>query len=268
MFEGTAQRGPVHQIYGGQVVAHALVAATRTVPTGREVHSLHSQFVDRGDPRHPIRYEVTKVRDGGTVAIRQVTASQHGEIVFTQVCSFQAAATGPEHQLPRLDSLPDPRSLPTTEDLVRPLDDRTREWWRLLGPMFPLEIRFLDKPARARSAQGELVPPRERFYVRFAEQAHAGTVDDASALAYLSDLFLLSASVLPHGLLVGPHVSVTSVDHSIWFHRRIPAGEWLLHDIESSWAGGGRALARGHFFALDGGLVATTMQEGLIRAAR
>lgn len=268
-FEGWARRGSPRQIYGGQVVAHALLAAARTVPSGRFVHSLHSQFLERGNPQEPIRYHVTQVRDGGTFSSRQTSATQDGRTIFTQASSFQEERSGISHQLPCTDSLPDPSSLPSTETRMSSADDQTREWWRAVGPMFPMDIRFLQEPARARSARGERVPPRERFFVRFNDRVHDGVNDDvathAGALAYLSDLFLLSASVLPHGLLVGPHVTVTSLDHCIWFHRHIRGDEWLLHDIESSWAGGGRALARGHLFAMDGGLVATTMQEGVVR---
>ncbi|WP_028984435.1 acyl-CoA thioesterase domain-containing protein [Sporichthya polymorpha] len=265
-FEGWARRGPPHQIYGGQVVAHALLAAARTVPPGRMVHSLHSQFLERGNPREPIRYYVTRVRDGGTFTSRQTVAVQAGRTIFTQASSFQEERSGITHQLPRIESLPDPAALPSTDSRMERLDEQTREWWRVLGPMFPMEIRFLDEPARACSARGERVPPRERFYVHFNDGLSGDAAIHAGALAYLSDLFLLSASVLPHGLLVGPQVTVTSLDHCIWFHRQVRGDEWLLHDIESSWAGGGRALARGHIFAMDGGLVATTMQEGVIRS--
>lgn len=267
-FEGVVRRGPEHQVYGGQLVAHALLAAIRTVPPDRTVHSLQSQFVDRGDPGAPIRYRVTCTRDGGTFASRQVEARQHGRLIFTQSCSFQQAGPGPAHQVPWAETLPDPLSLPTTEERVRSLDELTRRWWRLLGPMFPLEVRFLDEPARARSARGEPARPRERFFVRFLDRIDDQPAHRDAALAYLTDLFLLSAAVLPHQLLVGVDVTVSSLDHAIWFHEQVPVGAWLLHEVEASWAGGGRALARGHLFALDGGLVATTMQEGLIRPVK
>lgn len=267
-FDAVVHRGPAHQVYGGQLVASALMAASRTVPPSRTAHSLHSQFVDRGDPAVPIRYHVTCTRDGGTFAARQVEARQEGRLIFTQSCSFQEPGPGPAHQVPHADSLPDPLSLATTADRVQTLDERTRRWWQLMEPMFPLEVRFLDEPARARIARGERVPPRERFYVRLLDRIEDHPVHRDAALAYLTDLFLLSAGVLPHRLLVGSDVTLTSLDHAIWFHGQVPVGEWLLHDVEAPWAGAGRALARGHLFAPDGGLVATTMQEGLIRTVR
>lgn len=267
-FEGQVRRGPEHQVYGGQLVAHALLAATRTVPGSRFVHSLHSQFVDRGDPGVPIRYQVTRTRDGGTFASRQVEARQGARLIYTQSCSFQQVGSGPAHQVPWAAALPDPLTLPTTDERVRSLDEATRRWWGLLGPMFPLEIRFLDEPARARTARGESASPRERFFVRFLDRLDDRPAHRDAALAYLTDLFLLSAATLPHQLLVGVDVTVSSLDHAIWFHDQVPVGAWLLHEVEASWAGGGRALARGHLFALDGRLVATTMQEGLLRPVK
>jgi acyl-CoA thioesterase-2 len=249
-------------------VAHALLAATRTVSPDRTVHSLHSQFLERGDPDLPIRYHVTCTRDGGTFASRQVEARQDDRVIFTQSCSFQETGPGPAHQIPWAETLPDPLSLPSTDERVRSLDETTRRWWKLLGPMFPLEVRFLDEPARARTARGERVRPRERFYVRFLDRVDDHPAYRDAALAYLTDLFLLSAGVLPHRLLVGVDVTLSSLDHAIWFHAQVPVGAWLLHEVEASWAGGGRALARGHLFALDGALVATTMQEGFIRPVR
>jgi acyl-CoA thioesterase II len=131
--------------------------------------------------------------------------------------------------------------------------------------MFPFEIRFPDEPIRAAVRRQERPPPRQRVFLRWP-----GLPDDplvhAGALAFMSDALLLSTSVFPHGRLFGdPGVSGSSLDHAIWFHRPPRSDDWLLHEMESTWAGHARALCTGHFFTRGGDLVATVMQEGLIR---
>jgi acyl-CoA thioesterase-2 len=268
VFLGRTPPGPRTQIYGGQVVAQALVAAGRTVPADRDVHSLHSYFLKLGDPSQPIRFEVDRLRDGGSFTTRHVTASQGGAVIFEQSSSYQRPEAGWSHQLPQRGDVPTPADLPTAAEQVATFDPVTQAWWHLVHTMFPLEVRFCDEPVRARVLRGERPEPRQRFYIRFTDPLGGSALDHACALAFLSDLFLLSTTVLPHGLLVGETVSISSLDHAVWFHAPFRADEWLLYDMEGSWAGGARGLSQGHVFDAAGTLVATTVQEGLLRRPR
>ena len=87
-----------------------------------------------------------------------------------------------------------------------------------------------------------------------------------AALAYLSDSTLVDHVLLPHGRRwdeVG--FLGASLDHSMWFHRRCRVDEWLLFEQQVAWTGDGRGLAKGRLFDLSGILVATCVQEGLLR---
>jgi acyl-CoA thioesterase-2 len=85
-------------------------------------------------------------------------------------------------------------------------------------------------------------------------------------LAYASDMTLLDTCLLPHGVpWTDPNLQVASIDHALWFHADPPLDEWLLYAQDSPVSGGGRGMNRGLIFARDGRLVATAMQEGLIR---
>ena len=86
------------QVFGGQVLGQALVAATATVEH-RAVHSLHAYFLRRGDFNAPIVYEVDRARDGNHFSTRRVVAIQHGEQIFNLSASFQASEPGLDHQL-------------------------------------------------------------------------------------------------------------------------------------------------------------------------
>jgi acyl-CoA thioesterase-2 len=91
----------------------------------------------------------------------------------------------------------------------------------------------------------------------------------AAVLAYASDLTLLSVSVVPHGTFIGdPRLQPASLDHAMWFHRAARADEWLLYDQVSPSASGGRGFATGRLFTQGGPLVASVVQEGLVRLRR
>ncbi len=83
--------------YGGQLVAQALAAASRTVEADRAPTNLHLQFLRGGDAGQPIDYRVQRVFDGRTAASRRVEAVQDGRLLATATMSFAAALTGPEH---------------------------------------------------------------------------------------------------------------------------------------------------------------------------
>ena len=250
------------RIFGGQVLAQALVAAARTVGDDRPVHSMHGYFILAGDLDVPVVYFVDTLRDGGSFTTRRVTAIQHGKAIFNLSASFHRPEKGWDHQTAMPD-VPDPESLPRELDLVRERADELPDAIRpYLTQDRPLDIRLVGRHPFDDS-------PKEavRQYWFKAE----GTLGDAplehqAVLAYASDYGLLGAALDPHGVSYrDPRLMVASLDHSIWFHRPFRVDEWLLYSTESPIAAGARGFCRGAFYTRDGVLVASTAQEGLMR---
>jgi acyl-CoA thioesterase-2 len=268
-FEGSSESISTVRVFGGQVAAQALVAAGRTLSVARPVHSLHAYFLRPGDPGQPTTYEVTSLRDGRSFTTRTVVAKQAGEAVFHLSASFHQPEDGIVHQVPTT-SVVAADLLPTTDERMESADEQTRAWWSVVRDIFPLELRFVDEPVRARVLRGERPPPHQRIYLRSADRLSDDPLVHVCALTYASDVFLLSTALPPHGLVMGGprNVQGSSLDHAMWFHAPFRADEWLLYEMESTWAGDGRALCRGHFFDTQGRLVATVMQEGLLRRPR
>ncbi|TQM11374.1 acyl-CoA thioesterase-2 [Pseudonocardia kunmingensis] len=258
------ERSPM-RVFGGVVAAQSLVAAGRTVPAGRLVHSLHAYFLRPGDPSVPIVYRVDPIRDGGSFTTRRVTAQQHGEAIFTLSASFHTPEDGFTHQLPRLDA-PSPEDLPVTPGSMDDADELSRRWYSTLPERHPFEFRFDGELPRLATGRGERVAPRQRFWLRSREPLPDDPLLHRCAATYASDMLLLSSSLGLHGTTLDSRdLQFASLDHAVWFHGPFRADEWLYYDQEGTWAGGGRALCRGRMFNRAGALVVSVVQEGLIR---
>jgi acyl-CoA thioesterase II len=252
------------RVYGGQVLAQALVAARRTVDDAeRTAHSLHGYFILPGDIESPIVYFVDRTRDGKSFATRSVTGIQNGSAIFHMAVSFHVREDGPEHQLPMPD-VPGPEELPRELDLVRQVADRIPERLR--------QIYTQDRPLDFRPvAPNDFFRPEKREAVKHVWFRADGTLGDdvlshQAVLAYASDYGLLGTALLPHGLTFQmPHLQAASLDHALWFHHPFRVDEWLLFSTDSPSMGGARAFARGSIFTRDGRLVASVAQEGLLR---
>ena len=263
LYRGTSPDIGWQRVFGGQVIAQALVAAQRTVDADRFVHSLHAYFVRPGDPSVPIVYQVERLRDGGSFATRQVQAIQHGRAIFTLSSSFQRDEEGYEHQI----ALPD---VPSPEELM---DEA--EFKRIFLPKAPEAIRrYWERPRpielRPTSLKHylttEKLEPLQDVWVRTVGDVPGDRGVQAAILAYLSDMTLLDASLYPHGTSVfDPRLQAASLDHAMWFHRPIRFDDWLLYSQDSPSASGGRGMTRGSLYTRSGVLVASVAQEGLIR---
>jgi acyl-CoA thioesterase II len=249
--------------FGGLVAGQALVAAGRTVPGDRRVHSLHAYFLRPGDTGAPILYTVEPVRDGGSFTTRRVLAVQHGEVIFSLAASFQVHEEGPAYQEPWLDA-----PGPGESVAAGPVTPAAQAWYDEFLRRFPVEVRFpeADGPAWLTIMRGEKGPPRQRFWVRSRQPLPDDPLVHVCAVTYVSDLFLISSAMPPHGLAAGGRsVSAASLDHAVWFHAPFRFDDWLFYDQSSTWAAGARALCRGLLFDRSGTLVASVMQEGMIR---
>jgi acyl-CoA thioesterase-2 len=258
LFRGVSPPSSPTRVFGGQVAGQALVAAGRTVPDDRYVHSLHAYFIRPGDPRVPIVYEVERVRDGRSFTTRRVLAVQHGEAIFSLSASFQL------HQEGLLHSEPMPAGVPAAETLpdlgARGVAGRDGGW--LAKVPRPLDIRFVDEPVW--SAQRLATQEPVRVWMRADGSLPEDPLLHVCLLTYASDLMLLGSVVARHDMS-STQVQMASLDHAVWFHQPFRADEWLLYECYSPAASGGRGLATGRFFTAAGTLVASTMQEGLVR---
>lgn len=253
LFRSPPLRTTMQRTFGGQVLAQSLVAAGRTVPAGRFPHSLHGYFLRPGQSSHPILYEVEFTRDGRTFTTRRVIARQSGRVIFHMTASFQQKEDGYEHQ-DHMPSAPDPAGLPTLHDeLTRQSAGPSPDEWDCL------DVRYVPSEDASRHA----------VWLRTSGVMPNDDLLHTAVLAYASDLTLLAAAGAHHGLSMSdPTAFIASIDHAMWFHRQARADEWLLHDQESPSASGGRGLGRGRMFDLAGRLVASAVQEGLIRPMR
>lgn len=263
LFRGKQPDTAMQRVFGGQVAAHALVAATRTVDTHFVVHSLHSYFLRPGDTAVPIVYDVESVRDGRSFATRRVIARQHGHPIFALTCSFQTPEEGRIHQ----DRMP---VVPAPEDCLdlakvyqrRNIAEWEREW-------AALQVRFAGDSRPGGALENPDVPARARLWIRVNGELPDDPLQHTAAFTYASDLTLLAVALVPHATYIyAPDVRAASLDHSIWFHRPFRADEWWLYDQTSPSASGGRGFTFARVFSQDGRLVASVAQEGLIRRPR
>ena len=267
LFRGRSAQIGRTRVFGGQVIAQALVAACRTVDTaGRPPHSLHAYFLLPGDPKAPIVYDVDRIRDGKSFTTRRVVAIQHGEAIFSMSVSFHADEGGLTHQA----AMP---QVPTPEDIQREaaarggmaalLPEPVRRYYERSRPidLLPVELdRYRGKP----DASG-----RFHVWLRAAEALPDDPAIHRCVLAFASDMMLLDSALIPHGRTAfEPAFMAASLDHALWFHRPFRADDWLLYAQDSPNLSGARGFARGLIFARDGTLVASVAQEGLLRERR
>lgn len=254
------------RVFGGQVAGQAVMAALKTVPADRHLHSLHVYFLRGGDPGHPIVYDAESVRDGRSFTTRRVAARQHGEIIFDMTASFQVDEEGWSHQ-DDMPETPGPEDSIPMMDLIGQMDQATAEDWHREWGSF--DVRYVGDPRPADDPARAVVPVVQRLWFRARGDLGNDPAIHQAAFAYGSDFSLLGTALLPHGILINsPRVQPASLDHVIWFHRPFRVDEWFLYDQTSPSASGARGLATARVFTQDGTLVATVAQEGLIRPAR
>ncbi|RJQ68546.1 acyl-CoA thioesterase II [Pseudonocardiaceae bacterium YIM PH 21723] len=263
IFRGYSPAHSPVRVFGGQVAGQALVAAGRTVPADRRVHSLHSYFIRGGDPSVPIVYEVDRIRDGRSFTTRRVVAIQHGKAIFSLSASFQLDEQGIEHQDPMPD-VPEPESLPTFGQLLADTaDPKMFNAWNTTPK--PIDVRYVSEPAWVSRSKGGR-DARNQVWMRADGKLADDDLLHVCVVAFASDMTLLDSVLARHGVYWGTDkVLGASLDHAMWFHRRFRADEWFLYDCASPSASGARGMATGRIFSQSGELVATVVQEGLLR---
>lgn len=262
-YRGSSPQVGWQRVFGGQVIAQALMAAQRTVEENRYVHSLHAYFMRPGDPAVPIVYQVERIRDGSSFATRWIVAIQHGRPIFSMSASFQVEEDGLDHQV----SMP-PVTPP--EELMG-----EKEFKELFLAQAPAGVRKYwsrDRPIEIRPVSlvhyltKEKLEPRQDIWVRAVGEVPADRHYQACVLAYLSDMTLLDTSLYAHGTSIfDPKLQVASLDHAMWFHRPCALEDWLLYTQDSPSSSSARGMTRGSLYTRSGELIASVAQEGLIR---
>lgn len=268
IFRGPSPPSTWQRVFGGLVIAQALVAAARTVET-KSPHSLHAYFILPGDPAVPIVYEVDRIRDGRSFATRRCVAIQHGRAIFSLAASFQMAEEGLSHQI-SMPQVPDPESLAGEKELLERFGKSLPEpAWLYFSRQWPIELRPVDLSRFVCGSAPTPLEPVQHLWVRATGRLPDDPALHRAVLAYLSDMTLLdTALVVHHRTILDASLQVASLDHALWFHRPFRADEWLLYAQESPTSGGARGLTRASLFTRDGRLIASVMQEGLIRQRR
>jgi acyl-CoA thioesterase-2 len=254
------------RVFGGQVFAQALAAASKTVPEGREAHSVHGYFLREGDTRAPIVYFVDRPRDGKSFTSRRVTAIQHGEAIFHLSASFHVMEPGLDHQVP-MPEVPPPEELEDELDVIRANVDRYPEALRAIVTQDrPLEFRRVHPRKLFEPVPSDAASAKRMVWFKLRERIPDALILHQATLAYASDYGFLPTSLQPHGVSWrDPRLIIASLDHTLWLHRPFRADEWLLYVNDSPSAFGARGFVRGQVFTRDGLLVASAAQEGLIR---
>lgn len=248
------------RVYGGQVLAQSLLAAAKTVPDGRLPHSVHGYFLRPGDLEEPITFAVERLRDGRSFSARRTHAIQFGDPILSMIASFQQDQDGLEHAAAP-PAVPGPDELPSAVDLFRSVDHPVAQHFYRT---FAFDVRhvegglFLGPAPQAQTGQ--------RLWMRARREVPGDQVVQRAILAYACDQMMLEPILRAHALswrTTG--MSIASLDHAMWWHRDVNMSEWLLFVQDSPSAQGGRGLGTATVFNADGDLVATIVQEGMVR---
>jgi acyl-CoA thioesterase-2 len=259
LFRGFTPPGGANRIFGGQVIAQALLAAYATVEA-RLCHSLHCYFLRMGDPSIPILFEVDRSRDGGSFSTRRVAAIQHGKQIFNFAASFQDPDEGLDHQsampeAPQPEEVKPPRQLKPEEVTTGETVDLLRQANRLSA----IDTRYVRQPRGSTEA-------RAQIWMRARGEIGDDPRTQQVVMAFASDIGLMSTAMVPHPVnWATPGLQTASLDHAMWFHRATDFSDWHLVAQDSPSAGGGRGLNRGEMYRQDGTLVASMAQEGMMR---
>ena len=263
IYRGQSQDLGFRALFGGQVLGQALSAAQETVSADRFVHSLHSYFLRAGDASKPVIYEVEEIRNGASFSTRRVQAVQNGKAIFYMTASFQQLEGGFNHQDTMPDTIP-PEELSSLYDFLAAHKDALPETMR--------EKFLTEKPIETRPIHqyNWFKPEKSSASYKMWLKTNGSLPNNlhihSCMLAYASDFHFLPTALMPHGASHWqPNFQIATIDHSMWFHRPFSFDDWLLYSMNSPSACNGRGLVQGKIYNRQGDLVASTMQEGVIR---
>ena len=253
-------KNPV-RTFGGQMMAQAFVAASRTLSNPLPPSALTVHFISGGDPARDIEFHVVRLRDERRFANRRVDAMQDGSLLATALVSYLSGGAGLEHNL-EMPEVPEPHTLPTIDELLVGYEKVVPGFVRALRP---IEWRYTNDPAWVMRDKGERLD-RNRVWLKADGEMPDDPVLHAAAMVYSSDTTVLDSIITTHGLSWGwDRIFAVTIDHSVWFHRPVDFSDWVLYSTASPVAAESRGLGIGHFFDRDGRVIATVAQEGIVK---
>ncbi len=260
-FSGSHPSKNPPRTFGGQMMAQAFVAASRTLTRDLPPGAISAHFVAGGDPAKDLEFHVVRLRDERRFANRRVDVMQGSDLLTTAMVSFVDGGRGLEHGI-EAPHVPEPLSLPKIDDLLVGYEDVVPQFVEALRP---IEWRYTNDPAWVMRDKGERLD-HNRVWLKADGPMPDDQVMHSAALVYSSDTTVLDSIITTHGLSWGfDRIFAATVNHSVWFHRRIRFDEWVLYSTSSPVATDSRGLGTGHFFDQSGQLVATVVQEGIVK---
>ena len=264
-FLGISKTIGSNSVFGGQVLAQSLYAAYNTISNNRILHSLHSYFLERGDLDIPIKYYVDQIRDGGSFSTRRVTAKQKDKTIFILAGSFQKKESGHKFYKKINEKIKQPEDLLSTMQLKKKYGlFMSKKLKSFLSVERPVEFKPIQ---RTNPILKKNIPPKLDVWFRIKGEIPSMTLDvKQQILTYVSDYNILSTTLFPHLTKADfSNTIMASLDHSMYFYRDFDFSDWLLYRIESPNTSNARGMSIGHVYTRDGVLIATAVQEGLIR---
>ena len=271
VFEGKSHDYVGSRIFGGQVLAQAIMAAAHTLDQDKPCHSLHGDFLRGGDINQPVIYQVRRLRDGRSLSAREVTAIQYKEVrgkapieqvIFSMIASFSPMEDGLAYQ-EDMPVYPPPEDLLTEQDLKEEYVGKVPD---ALKARFMRRRHVEIKPVKPRNPiNPEPMKPKQANWLRIRELGNQPVAIQQALLAFSSDFYLVGTGLMSHGVsFMTSGLQAASIDHSMHFHREFDLNDWLLYDMWSDTTSNAKGLNHGQFWQ-DGKLVATVQQEGLMR---
>ncbi len=254
------RKNPV-RTFGGQLMAQAFVAASRTLTESLPPSALSVHFSAGGDPARDIEFTVVRLRDERRFANRRVDATQDGKLLATALVSYLSGGTGIEHNF-AMPEVPEPDGLPSIDALLVGYEEVVPLF---VEAMRPIEWRYTNDPAWVMREKGERLA-RNRVWMTARGDMPDDPVVHQAAMIYSSDTTVLDSIITTHGLSWGwDRIFAVTINHSVWFHRPVDFSDWVLYSTASPVAAESRGLAMGHFFNRNGQVVATVAQEGIVK---
>lgn len=270
LYRGEALQMGLPRVFGGQVLGQVLNAAVRTVDPEKRPHSLHGYFLRPGDITRPIIYEVDPIRDGRSFSTRRVVGKQRGEAIFNASISFQKLEEGLDHQMDMPDGIPMPNDVQSdytrSKEIIKDIPGLEFDRFRTMYLVFEPDVVDMRTPDLDRLLKSGNHDPTFGFWFKFDKAIGDDPITHRTLLAFMSDKALMSTSLYPHDVSFVTHKIIgASLDHAMWFHDKIRVDQWIYYHLESPRAARNRGLNRGSFYTQDGRLIASTIQEGLMR---
>ncbi|MGB0906993.1 MAG: acyl-CoA thioesterase [Maricaulaceae bacterium] len=270
LYSGQPLKMDLPRVFGGQVLGQVLNAAVRTVDPEKRPHSLHGYFLRPGDITRPIIYEVDPIRDGRSFSTRRVVGKQKGEAIFNASISFQKLEEGLDHQMDMPEGIPMPDDIPPdfthAQEIIKDIPGLEFDRFRTMYLVFEPDVVDMRTPDLERVLHPGKHDPDFGYWFKFDKAIGDDPITHRTLLAFMSDKALMSTSLYPHDISFVTHKIIgASLDHAMWFHDKIRVDQWIYYHLESPRAARNRGLNRGSFYTQDGRLIASTIQEGLMR---